>query len=91
MVGEINQYQMEGGAAVIHLHVRGGNMCLSPADKVAAEAAFEKVNVEYDSCDERAESARCAVEQHFVEATAKVKQIEVVKSVATLKGNGGRT
>lgn len=58
----------------------GDHPLLSGAGKVSAKAATEKVNAEYDLWHQRAINAPSAVEQHFIEATAKVKRIEAVKS-----------
>lgn len=66
----------------------GDHPLLSGAGKVSAKAATDRVNVEYDRWHQRAINAPSAVEQHFVEATAKVKRIEAAKPKATAKGRG---
>jgi hypothetical protein len=68
----------------------GDHPLLSGAGKVSAKAATDKVNAEYDRWHQRAINAPSAVEQHFIEATAKVKQIEAAKPKATPKGMGDR-
>lgn len=57
----------------------GDHPLLSGAGKVSAKAATDKVSAEYDRWHRRAINAPSAVEQHFIEATAKVKQIEAGK------------
>jgi hypothetical protein len=64
----------------------GDHPLLSGAGKVSAKAATDKVNAEYDRWHQRAINAPSPVEQHFVEAMAKVKQIEAAKP----KGKGKR-
>lgn len=64
----------------------GDHPLLSGAGKVSAQAAADKVNVEYDRWHLRAINAPSAAEQHFVEAMAKVKKIE-----AATKPKGRRT
>lgn len=68
----------------------GDHPLLSGAGKVSAKAATDKVNAEYDRWHQRAINAPSAVEQHFIEATAKVKQIEAAKPKAAPKGTGSR-
>jgi hypothetical protein len=53
----------------------GDHPLLSGAGKVSAKAAAKKVNSEYDRWHTRAINAPSAVEQHFIEATAKVKKL----------------
>jgi hypothetical protein len=67
----------------------GDHPLLSGAGKVSAKAATDKVSAEYDRWHQRAINAPSAVEQHFIEATAKVKQIEAAKP-KTPKGGGRR-
>jgi hypothetical protein len=83
MAGEIIPYQTGDGVTVIRLQAGEG--------KASAKAATDKVNPEYDRWHLRAINAPSAVEQHFIEATAKVRQIEAVKSKAPPKGRGDRT
>lgn len=54
----------------------GDHPLLSGAGKVSAKAATDKVNAEYDRWHQRAINASSSVEQHFIEATAKVKKAE---------------
>jgi hypothetical protein len=68
----------------------GDHPLLSGAGKVSAKAATDKVNAEYDRWHQRAINAPSAVEQHFIEATAKVKQIEAAKLKAAPKGRESR-
>jgi len=49
------------------------------AGKVSARAAMKKVSSEYDRWHTRAINASGAVEQHFIEATAKVKTLAADK------------
>ena len=55
------------------------------AGKVSARAAMKKVSSEYDRWHTRAINAPGAVEQHFIEATAKVKTLAADKPI----GKGG--
>lgn len=64
----------------------GDHPLLSGAGKVSAKAATDKVNAEYDRWHQRAINAPSAVEQHFIEATAKVKKLAADKPT---KGKGG--
>jgi hypothetical protein len=66
----------------------GDHPLLSGAGKVQAKVAADKVNAEYDRWHVRAINAPSPVEQHFVEAIGKVKQIEAVKPKAARKGKG---
>ena len=58
----------------------GDHPLLSGAGKVSAKAAAKKVSSEYDRWHSRAINAPSAVEQHFIEATAKVKKLAADKS-----------
>jgi hypothetical protein len=64
----------------------GDHPLLSGAGKVSAKAAAKKVSSEYDRWHTRAINAPSAVEQHFIEATAKVKKLAADKPA---KGKGG--
>lgn len=64
----------------------GEHPLLSGAGKVSAKAAAKKVSSEYDRWHTRAINAPSAVEQHFIEATAKVKKLAADKPA---KGKGG--
>lgn len=68
----------------------GDHPLLSGAGKVSAKAASDRVNAEYDRWHRRAINAPGAVEQHFIEATAKVKQIEAVRPKASRTSKGDR-
>lgn len=68
----------------------GDHPLLSGAGKVSAKVATERVSAEYDRWHQRAINAPSAVEQHFIEATAKVKQIEATKSKAGHARKGQR-
>lgn len=67
----------------------GDHPLLSGAGKVSAKAAAQKVDAEYDRWHARAINAPSPVEQHFVEAIGKVKQIEAAKPKGGRKGKGG--
>ena len=64
----------------------GDHPLLSGAGKVQAKVAAKKVDAEYDQWHARAINAPSPVEQHFVEAIGKVKQIEAVKPKVSRKG-----
>lgn len=66
----------------------GDHPLLSGAGKVSAKAATDKVNAEYDRWHQRAINKPSAAEQHFIEAMAKVKQIEATKPKVKPKGKG---
>lgn len=66
----------------------GDHPLLSGAGKVQAKVAAQKVDVEYERWHARAINAPNPVEQHFVDAVGKVKQIEAVKPKAARKGKG---
>ena len=68
----------------------GDHPLLSGAGKVQAKVAAKKVDVEYDHWHARAINAPSPVEQHFVDAIGKVKQIEAVKPKAERKDKGDR-
>jgi len=83
------------------LAVPGGSTChdslqvhaslavlLTGADKVQAKVAAKKVDAEYDRWHAPAIAAPSPVEQHFVEAIAKVKQIQAVKPKSARNGKG---
>ena len=57
----------------------GDHALLSDAGKVTAKRASKHVDVEYDLWHTRAINAPSAVEQHFIEATAKVKKLAADK------------
>lgn len=64
----------------------GDHPLLSGAGKVQAKVAAQRVDAEYDRWHARAINAPNPVEQHFVDAIGKVKQIEVAKPKAARKG-----
>ena len=64
----------------------GEHSVLSGAGRVSAKAAAKKVSSEYDRWHTRAINAPSAVEQHFIEATTKVKKLAADKPA---KGKGG--
>ena len=64
----------------------GDHPVLNGAGRVSAKAAAKKVSSEYDRWHTRAINAPSAVEQHFIEATAKVKKLAADKPA---KGKGG--
>jgi hypothetical protein len=64
----------------------GDHALLSGAGKVSAKRASKHVDAEYDRWYTRAINAPSAVEQHFIEATAKVKKLAADKPA---KGKGG--
>ncbi len=64
----------------------GDHELLSGAGKVSAKRASKHVDAEYDRWHTRAINAPSAVEQHFIEATAKVKKLAAEKPA---KGKGG--
>ena len=69
----------------------GGHPLLSGAGKVQAKVAAKKVDAEYERWHARAINAPSPVEQHFVEAIGKVKQIEAAKPRAARKGKGDQS
>lgn len=66
----------------------GDHPLLSGAGKVQAKVAAQKVDAEYERWHARAINAPTPVEQHFVDAVGKVKQIEAAKPKAAGKGKG---
>lgn len=66
----------------------GDHPLLSGAGKVQAKVAAQKVDAEYDRWHARAINAPTPVEQHFVDAIGKVKQLEAAKPKAARKGRG---
>lgn len=64
----------------------GDHPLLSGAGKITAKRAGKKVSAEYDRWYTRAINEPSAVEQHFIEATAKVKKLARNKPA---KGKGG--
>ena len=56
-----------------------------------AKIAAKKVDAEYDRWHTRAINAPSPVEQHFVDAIGKVKQIEASKPKAARKGKGDQS
>lgn len=66
----------------------GDHPLLSGAGKVQAKVAAQKVDAEYDRWHARAINAPTSVEQHFVDAIDKVKQIEAAKPKTARKGKG---
>ncbi len=66
----------------------GEHPLLSGAGKVQARVAAQRVEAEYDRWHARAINAPAPVEQHFVDAIGKVKQIEAAKPKAARKGKG---
>lgn len=64
----------------------GDHPLLDGAGRVSAKQAQRHVDAEYDRWHSRAINAPSAVEQHFIEATAKVKNLAADKPV---KGKGG--
>jgi hypothetical protein len=61
---------------------------LTHAGRISASLAKSKADAEYDRWQARAINAPSPVEQHFVEAIGKVKQIEAAKPKAARKGKG---
>jgi hypothetical protein len=59
--------------------------------KVQARQAAKKFDAEYDRWHARAINAPSPIEQHFVEAIGKVKQIEAGKPKAARKGKGDQS
>ena len=57
----------------------GDHPLLDGAGKVTADRAKRHVDAEYDRWHTRAINAPSAVEQHFIEATAKVKKVAASK------------
>ena len=68
----------------------GDHPLLSGAGRVQATVAAKKVDAEYDRWHARAINAPSPVEQHFVEAIGKVKQIEAGKPKGKRNGKGGQ-
>ena len=68
----------------------GDHPLLSGAGKIQAKVAAQKVDAEYDRWHARAINAPNPVEQHFVDAVGKVKQLEAAKPGAARKGKGGQ-
>jgi hypothetical protein len=66
----------------------GDHPLLDGAGKVTADRAKRHVDSEYDRWHSRAINAPSAIEQHFVEAIGKVKQIEAAKPKAARRGKG---
>lgn len=66
----------------------GDHPLLSGAGKIQAKVAAQKVDAEYDRWHARAINAPNQVEQHFVDAIGKVKQIEAGKPNTGRKGKG---
>lgn len=66
----------------------GEHPLLSGAGKVQAKVAAQKVDAEYERWHIRAINAPNPVEQHFVDAIGKVKQIEATKPKAVRKAKG---
>jgi len=64
----------------------GDHPLLDGAGRVSAKQAQRHVETEYDRWHSRAINAPSAVEQHFIEATAKVKKLAADKPA---KGKGG--
>lgn len=64
----------------------GDHPLLDGASRVSAKQAQRHVDAEYDRWHTRAINAPSAVEQHFIEATAKVKKLAADKPA---KGKGG--
>lgn len=64
----------------------GDHPLLDGAGRVSAKQAQRHVEAEYDRWHSRAINAPSAVEQHFIQATAKVKKLAADKPV---KGKGG--
>lgn len=64
----------------------GDHLLLDGAGRVSAKQAQRHVDAEYDRWHSRAINAPSAVEQHFIEATAKVKKLVADKPT---KGKGG--
>lgn len=64
----------------------GDHPLLSGAGKVQAKVAAQKVDAEYERWHARAINAPTPVEQHFVDAIGKVKQIAAAKPKAARKG-----
>lgn len=64
----------------------GDHPLLDGAGRVSAKQAQRHVDAEYDRWHSRAINAPSAVEQHFIEATAKVKKLAADKPA---KGKGG--
>ncbi len=68
----------------------GEHPLLSGAGKVQAKVAAQKVDAEYERWHARAINAPTPVEQHFVDAIGKVKQIEAAKPKVARKAKGDR-
>ena len=68
----------------------GGSKTQTGAGKIQAKVAAQKVDAEYDRWHARAINAPNPVEQHFVDAVGKVKQLEAAKPGAARKGKGGQ-
>ncbi len=67
----------------------GDRDILTHAGKITADAAKAKAAAQYDQWHARQLEAPSAVEQHFLEATAKAKQIGAARPKAKPKGGGG--
>jgi hypothetical protein len=66
----------------------GDHPLLSGAGRVQAKVAAQKVDAEYERWHARAINAPTPVEQHFVDAIGKVKQIEAAKPKAARNSKG---
>lgn len=66
----------------------GDRDILTHAGKVSADAAKAKALAQYDTWHARQLAAPSAVEQHFIAATAKAKQIGAARPKAKPKGKG---
>lgn len=66
----------------------GEHPLLSGAGKVQAKVAAQKVDAEYERWHARAINAPNPVEQHFVDAIGKVKEIEAAKPIVARKSKG---